>query len=108
MKKKNNKFSMDFGGFLQSVSPLLGLIPGGGAIAAPIANMAGQMISQQNQPQAYMPKQQNTNPYGMAMGGLIDPPKKKVYKDKKAYDLAYKSYTDSLKLFNLNKPMLDN
>jgi len=80
MKKNKNKPGCDFGGFLQTVSPLLGLIPGAGAIAAPVAGMVGGMISQANQQaqQPMMPRQQNTNPYGMAMGGMIDPPKKKT------------------------------
>ncbi len=69
---------MDFGGLLQSISPLLGLIPGAGAIAAPVANMAGQFIqNKQTQANSTLPRQQNTNPYGFANGGLIDPPKKK-------------------------------
>lgn len=66
-----------FGDFLQTVSPLLGLIPGAGAVAAPLAGIAGGMISQananKNQPYAGPPVQQNTNPYGMQHGGTLDP-----------------------------------
>ena len=79
MKKKNNAY--DLGGILQGIAPLLGLIPGG-QVAAPIASMAGGFISQanqQNQTQP-LPVQQNSNPYGFAMGGMLaDPPKKKKY-----------------------------
>jgi len=75
MKKKINKPKLGFGDFLQTVSPLLGLIPGAGAIAAPIAGMVGGMISQaeqnSNQPYAGPPVQENTNPYGMAYGGQL-------------------------------------
>lgn len=72
MKKKQK---CDLGGFLSAVSPLLGLIPGVGAIASPLAGIAGGMISQanqnKNQPYAGPPMQENTNPYGFAMGGYM-------------------------------------
>ena len=99
MKKKQK---CDLGGFLSTVSPLLGLIPGVGAIASPLAGIAGGMISQanqnKNQPYVGPPIQQNTNPYGFAMGGQLgpgDPPKKK-----KQLDPNRPTTQDSLNLYN--------
>lgn len=64
------KSKKNLGGVLQGLSPLLGLIPGAGAVLSPLANMAGGLMNQQNvQPQ--MPMQSNTNPYGYAMGGYL-------------------------------------
>jgi len=72
---------MGFGDFLQTVSPLLGLIPGAGMIAAPAANLIGGAINngeqeklmRQQQAIQNAPIQQNSNPYGFAMGGLVGP-----------------------------------
>lgn len=73
--KEKNMNKKNFGGFLQSVSPLLGLIPGAGQVLSPLANIAGGLMNQQGQQQnmqnPMMPMQQNTNPYGYANGGQL-------------------------------------
>ena len=97
MKKCKKK--MGFGDFLQTVSPLLGLIPGAGMIAAPAANFIGgsiekaeqEKLMRQQQAMQNAPVQQNSNPYGYAMGGTLEDPPKKKQKVENPYPLSWGS-----------------
>jgi len=74
MKYNSKKSKLGMGGVLQALSPLLNLVPGGQFIA-PVAGGIGALIEKnqqnKNQPYAGPPAQQNTNPYGFALGGML-------------------------------------
>ncbi len=75
-------FGGTLGNILSAASPFLSMIPGGGAIAAPLAGIAGQMLQGTNQPQQQSGQQsrqqyiqrQSMNNYGgqgYATGGRM-------------------------------------
>lgn len=75
--KKKCKPKKELGGVvetMQSLSPLLSLIPGIGPIGSGIASAGlGLMSSLADKPSAYQPIGPNTSKYGYAMGGQLQP-----------------------------------